>query len=444
MIGAYLAILTVFLVRRALGGVVATSDSVFYPSLAVQVVAIGINLSALTVVQRRIRSGGEISRPLYTLGVAVDVAAPLLLMLILNLSSPLGAAAALSAPMILLLPLTIMLTTLRLRPLVCIAVGVAAAAGHWGLVLRTLIVEGREKHGHELPVLLSYGVGILIGTFAAAAVAHLFRQTIREAVSEAQASERSAASLRTVERELDIARTIQQGLLPKVPPKLERFEVAGMSRPATQTGGDFYDWQPMPDGRLVVAIADVTGHGIGPALVMAVCRAYCRALTPTAMGADHLLDSVNELISRDLTEGRFITMAVVVAHPDGRIEMLSAGHGPSFLWRAREGKIERFDGQGLPLGVLEEERYTPVQQVQLEPGDMIVLLTDGFMEARSLAGKQFGIARIEEIIRMHSGASAQDVIKAIDAAVLEHSKGHVQDDDMTAVVMRYLGGSGGA
>lgn len=248
---------------------------------------------------------------------------------------------------------------------------------------------------------------------------------------------RAAATLRGAEHEIDIARSIWPGLPLKEPPRLQRFDVAGMSRPATQTAGGFHDWQPFPGGRAIIAIADVTGHGIGPALVMAVCRAYCRAITPTMQGADQFLDSVNELVSRDLTSGRFITMAVVVASPSGSVDILSAGHGPTFLWRAQSKEIERFDGQGLPLGIADDERYTPVQQRSLSPGDMIVLLTDGFMEAQSTAKQLFGIKRLEGVIRANAGATSAEMIRAIDEAVRAHSQGREQDDDMTAVVLRY-------
>lgn len=110
---------------------------------------------------------------------------------------------------------------------------------------------------------------------------------------------RAAATLRGAEHEINIACSIWPGLPLKEPPRLQRFDVAGMSRPATQTAGGFHDWQPFPGGRAIIAIADVTRQGIGPALVMAIRR----AITPTAQGADQSLNSINELSSRDLTKG---------------------------------------------------------------------------------------------------------------------------------------------
>lgn len=437
MIACYALMLGAWIVRRLIGDSVASNSSDFFIVFGGLGFVMTINAFGLWRVNRAIRSGASPRSSGFPWGAAFDLLIPLALMLATHLRSSRGMVAGLTAPVMLVLPLTLLLSTLRLRPGVCLSLGIAAALGHWAMVGSTVMRGALDAESGEIPLLASYGLVLLVTGFAAAGVAKLFRETIRVAVTEAEQAERTAAELRSVEHELDIARTIQQGLLPKQPPKLDRFDVAGMSRPATQTGGDFYDWQPLPDGRVIIAIADVTGHGIGPALVMAVCRAYCRAIMPTMQGADQFLDSVNELISRDLTNGRFITMAVVVASPSGAVDILSAGHGPSFLWRAQSKEIERFDGQGLPLGIADDERYTPVQQRTLSPGDMIVLLTDGFMEAQSSAKELFGIKRLEGVIRANAGATSAEMIRAIDEAVRAHSQGREQDDDMTAVVLRY-------
>lgn len=438
MLACYGLMLVAWVIRRLIGDAVASVATDFY------IVAFGLALivviNAIGLVRIRRANSAIGARPAFEFpwGAAFDLAIPLVMMLATHLHSVRGPVAGLTAPVLLVLPLTILLSTLRLRPGVCLSLGIVAAAWHWALLISTVLRGALDSDSGEIPLIATYGLLLLITGFAAAGVARLFRETIRVAVQEAETAERTAAELRSVEHELDIARTIQQGLLPKEPPRLDRFDVAGMSRPATQTGGDFYDWQPLPDGRVIVAIADVTGHGIGPALVMAVCRAYCRAITPTTQGADQFLDSINELISRDVTSGRFITMAVVIASPSGAVDLLSAGHGPTFLWSAESKSLERFDGQGLPLGIAEDERYTPVQQRTLGPGDMIVLLTDGFMEAQSTNKEQFGIKRLESVIRANAGATSAEMIRAIDEAVRTHSRGREQDDDMTAVVLRYL------
>lgn len=170
-----------------------------------------------------------------------------------------------------------------------------------------------------------------------------------------------------------------------------------------------------PDGRLVVAIADVTGHGVGPALVMAVCRAYARATAPTIRSAREFLGRLNALI-KDVTGGRFITMAVALARPDGSVDLLSAGHGPSFLFRAATGAVERFGGDGLPLGIEPGESYDPTLHLRLEPGDALLLLTDGFMERADPDGALFGIERLSRLITECGAEPPDRLIASLDQA----------------------------
>lgn len=115
-----------------------------------------------------------------------------------------------------------------------------------------------------------------------------------------------------IERELDLARAIQHGLMPAGPPPMEGFEIAGWNKPASQTGGDFYDWHALRGGRVMVAVADVAGHGIGPALLAADCRAYLRASAMHLPDIEMILERVNELVCDDISEGRFVTAAVGV------------------------------------------------------------------------------------------------------------------------------------
>lgn len=438
MLACYAIMLVAWVIRRLIGDAVASVSTDFYTVAFGLALIVVINAIGFVRVKRVIASGEKTPASSFPYGAVFDLAIPMAMMLATHLHSTRGPVAGLTAPVLLVLPLTILLSTLRLRPGICLSLGIAAAVWHWALLISTVLRGALDSDSGEIPLIATYGLLLLITGFAAAGVAQLFRETIRVAVNEAEQAERTAAELRGVEHELGIARTIQQGLLPKEPPQLQRFDVAGMSRPATQTGGDFYDWQSLPDGRAIIAIADVTGHGIGPALVMAVCRAYCRAITPSTQGADQFLNSINELISRDVTGGRFITMAVVIASPSGAVDLLSAGHGPTFLWRAESKSLERFDGQGLPLGIADDERYSPVQQRTLSPGDMIVLLTDGFMEAQSIGKELFGIKRLEGVIRANAGSTSAEMIRAIDEAVRSHAQGRDQDDDMTAVVLRYV------
>lgn len=242
--------------------------------------------------------------------------------------------------------------------------------------------------------------------------------------------------LELVNHDLDIARTIQQGLLPSRSPSLDGFDVAGWNRPADQTGGDYFDWQMLSDGRLAVSLADATGHGIGPALVTASCRAYARASFLSG-DLDSLLDDLNRLLAEDLPDNRFVTFAVVFLDPVGsRVKVLSAGHGPILWYRYATDKIENLEAQGIPLGMIAGVRYGPGTERSLASGDMLALVTDGFYEWENPEGEEFGLTRLEEVIRESRDDSAEEVIARLRSAVESFCKGTEQQDDLTAVILR--------
>lgn len=420
--------------RRLMGDMVAASDLAQAWVVSILLVSIALLIVGIVDVTRRLRRGGSMPWGRLLAGAALDLGAPFGVLLALQMNSPRGAYAALSGPSLLIVPIVIMLSALRLRPLFSIATGISAGLLHWALVARTLVLE--DAPPSAAPLLLSYGTLLMLCGVGAAALAYFVRAYIKEAMREAEAAERSSRALHTVEKELDIAREIQMGLLPTGAPDLEAFDIAAMSRPAAKAGGDYYDWQPLPDGRLIVAIADVTGHGIGPALVMAVCRAYARATAPGASSASDLLERLNRLIVEDVKGARFITMALAILHPDGAIDLLSAGHGPTFLYRRAAGSVENFGGDGLPLGVHDAEEYQPILHMRLEPGDALVLLTDGFMERANNKGKLYGSERLRRLISEHGSRSAAQLIEALDRENGAFAEGAPQGDDMTAVVIR--------
>lgn len=432
-LGALTCSLILTLIRRAMNGVVMSSDEVFYPTLAV--LAAGTAYHALTWVQlnRWAREGRLTGQWRWFVGAAVDLLVPAGMLLILHLHSPRGPIAALSAPAMLLLPLVILLSVLRLDAMYSLGIGVMAALIHLGLMVST-VARTHVDH-HHVPVLASYAVYLVITGIAAAVIAHRCRQYVRDGVALATAGERAKAALEAVERDLAVARDIQMGLMPRTAPTLAGFDIAGMARPAEQTGGDFYDWQPLPDGRLAVAMADVTGHGIGPALVMAVCRAYSRASAPDAPDPGSLLEKLNTLLQDDMPAGRFITMALALLHENGTVQLGSAGHGPSLLYRAADREVQVFGGDGVPLGLIAQEQYSPHQTFTMNRGDVLVLLTDGFMEWTGSDGQQFGVQRLQSSLREHAHEPAARLIAAMDEAVCRFAQGTKQPDDMTIVAI---------
>ena len=211
-----------------------------------------------------------------------------------------------------------------------------------------------------------------------------------------------------------------------------------MNRPADLTGGDYYDWQELPDGRLVTVLADVTGHGIGPALLMAVCRAYTRATLPGQAQLIGGLQKLNTLLTDDLGGERFITFAVaIVDQRTHAVELLSAGHGPLLLCRVANDHVDIFGGDGLPLGIMPDPGFDAPRQFTFAPGDMLVLVTDGFTEAANLAtGEMYGTERLRTFLVANRALAGEILLERLAADVELFTNGGVQADDMTAVLIR--------
>jgi serine phosphatase RsbU (regulator of sigma subunit) len=312
--------------------------------------------------------------------------------------------------------------------------GLLSALGYLAV---SLLVHQRYPSSDSGPSFLPaiyfiYAALIFTGGIAAAGVAGEIRKHVNKALREAELQR----ELERVNHDLDIARSIQQGLLPSHSPSLSGFDVAGWNRPADETGGDYFDWQTLPDGRLAVSLGDATGHGIGPALVTASCRAYARASFLSG-DSEGLLNNLNKLLADDLPQNRFVTFAVVFLDPaNSRIEVLSAGHGPILCYRRATGEIETIDAHGIPLGMIAGATYGRATDLSLDAGDTLVLVTDGFYEWENPEGEEFGLERLEAVIRESRDFPSEEVISKLRLAVENFCKGTKQNDDLTAVIMK--------
>jgi serine phosphatase RsbU (regulator of sigma subunit) len=238
---------------------------------------------------------------------------------------------------------------------------------------------------------------------------------------------------------LQVARTIQQSLLPNRPPHLKQFDIAGWNKPATETGGDYFDWMTLDNGRVVITLGDVTGHGIGPALLAAVCRAYSRAALMTERDLSRAFVTINESLNRDLTPERFVTFAAAACIPEtGEIELLSAGHGPLVIYSRSQDRFSELKPQGTPLGILPCFNSEAPASLRMEAGDLVLLATDGFIEWQDERGEEFGLHRLEEAMRGSRDLSASDIIARLYDCVISFSHGTGQADDLTAVVIKRL------
>jgi phosphoserine phosphatase len=242
-----------------------------------------------------------------------------------------------------------------------------------------------------------------------------------------------------MQRDLNIARTIQQGLLPKSDPQVTGFDVAGWNRPADETGGDCYDFMLLDGGGLTVTIADATGHGIGPALVISETRALFRAIVSQTRDLAKVVTQVNHLLCEDLPDDKFVTAFFGLLSPaDCALEFISAGHGPLLFFEAATGGISERKPHGLPLGIMKDMGYDEPERLVLAPGDMMVLFTDGFIEWTRADGEQYGTERLFALLREHRQRSSTELIKLVYQSVLDFAAGAPQADDLTAVIIKKL------
>ena len=242
-----------------------------------------------------------------------------------------------------------------------------------------------------------------------------------------------------IEQQIEIARTIQLGLLPKEFPAGDGLDFAAHLEPCENTSGDYYDVFEAAHGRLIFVIADVTSHGIGPALIMSETRAFIRALAETLESPDRILTKVNHILAGDLTGGHFVTCFVGLFDPaSGELSYANAGHDNVFIRRAQDGSVILLEATGMPLGILDDCDYPAGSPVCLKAGDILIMSTDGFVEAFDPSGQQmFGFARLSKVVDENASQKAGDVIRTIVQAVKNHSGQNRPADDQTILILKY-------
>ena len=231
-----------------------------------------------------------------------------------------------------------------------------------------------------------------------------------------------------------IAREIQQELLPRKSPPLPGFDIACWNRPCDATGGDYCDFLALPGPRLMVSFGDVTGHGVGPALVSCATRAMLRALTTVQDNVEDVIGRVNNLLENDLPTGRFVTTFLALLHPSGEIFYCSAGQGPLLWLHAATGEVDILGAAGIPAGIMADADI-PQQTINLATGDVFALLTDGFYEWANSDNELFGIPRVVELLRENTDMSAETLLHTIRMAV-EAFGDTKQADDLTAIIIK--------
>ena len=262
---------------------------------------------------------------------------------------------------------------------------------------------------------------------AAQAAVVIHRAKITEAII---ASER-------LDREISVARDVQIGTLPKEMPVIEGYEFGGAFEPTDQTGGDLYDFVPMGDKRLFLLMGDATGHGIGPALSATQVRAMLRVALRLNSSLDDAFVHINDQLCDDLPDDRFVTgFFGVLDGNTNTVDFHSGGQGPIMHFHAASGEFDWHPATTFPLGYMPQTNVAAPLRAEMEPGDVLGLISDGIYEYEDEPGEQFGQERVAEIVANGGDLPAQELVDEILRAVRSHGGLAPQADDITIVLAK--------
>jgi serine phosphatase RsbU (regulator of sigma subunit) len=258
------------------------------------------------------------------------------------------------------------------------------------------------------------------------------------AVQRYQLQQAAMESL-SLRREMELARGVQEAMIPHSRPDVHGLDAAGWTRPASINGGDVFDLWKTQDGRLGVLLADASGHGIAPAMVACQVRTLVRSLGDAAGGAAdplRLLALINRRMYEDLPPGRFITAFLGFIAPDGLMTWCSGGHGPVLLRDGKAGGVTSLEATLPPLGVIRDVPEERPEPIQLHHDAALVVASDGITEAFNAGGEMFGEPRLMEMVQSQS-AQPDEAIASLRSAVDRwQGKDDPQDDQTVVVVVR--------
>lgn len=238
-----------------------------------------------------------------------------------------------------------------------------------------------------------------------------------------------------LERELQLAMEIQQRFQPTAPPVVNGYELQGISFPCYEIGGDYYDFIERDDGRLVIALGDVSGKGTAAALLMSSLHAAVHAQAGSHDTLVETISAVNRYLADNIPPNRFVTLFYAeLDPPTGTLSFLNAGHNPPLIVHSA-GTVEQLASGGLPLGIKRDAEYRE-GRTQLQMGDILVIYSDGVTEAASPSGEEFGPTRLYEVVSRNIDASAAGVRDRIESALTKFSQGTQAADDITLVIVK--------
>jgi serine phosphatase RsbU (regulator of sigma subunit) len=238
-----------------------------------------------------------------------------------------------------------------------------------------------------------------------------------------------------LERELALASEIQQRFQPTAPPHVEGYELQGISFPCYEIGGDYYDFIEREDGRLVIALGDVSGKGTAAALLMSSLHAAVHAQSASHDTLSATISAVNRYLADNIPANRFVTLFYAELDPaSGALSFLNAGHNPPLIVHAA-GTVEQLASGGLPLGIKRDAEYRE-GRTRMQKGDVLVIYSDGVTEAVSPTGEEFGATRLYEVVARNVNASAAGIRDRIESSLTKFAQGTSAADDITLVIVK--------
>jgi len=249
-----------------------------------------------------------------------------------------------------------------------------------------------------------------------------------------------ALEARAMEDQLRVARGIQRRLLPEVPLRHAGMEIEGTSVTFERVGGDYFDYFPLGGERAGFAVADVSGHGIGPALIMSNVRAHLRSILETRRSLNGLYGLLNRALCRDLTHGMFVSLFVgLYDRSTGILEYQNAGHCPPMILRRSTGDIIELGASGPALGILDDVSTGPCAARSIQAGDVLLCYTDGATEAHSPSGEIFGEERLRSVFAgaVRESPAPRALLDRVHESIRAFAAGHPPADDLTLLAARW-------